>query len=375
MGITVDADTLLAIDFEGGGLGTVPDVSGGTSWDFASAGLFNSDTPMMDTRSFAKSAATGTPNWASKGYAYTTPLVQAAFSSTWTWDWWMKIGVPAPTVSGGIFLGLWDNLNGWKAPLISLESGGAFLAAAVHDSAGTQEHFVWAHGAKFGATAHFALRRDGASINLFVNGVSLGAQTIGAARVVAAETHVVWIAGFAAGQGWNSYFEMDNIRVSRIARSDAWIAGQVPAPTGAANLIAIAPGTGPHLSLTFNNPVGITGPTIGSAVDNLGVSGATQVSPTEIDLVCNIAILSTTLVSAIAYSGRIVLTFNKAVALSTPGQQPSSYTITTTTPGAVVPTVNAITVVSNQVTLYTTEQTTGASYSVVVSPGSIYAVG
>jgi hypothetical protein len=53
-------------------------------------------------------------------------------------------------------------------------------------------------------------------------------------------------------------------------------------------LTAVDPGVGPHLSLTFDNPVGITGPTIGGPSDGLGVTGVTQISTTQIDLACAI---------------------------------------------------------------------------------------
>jgi hypothetical protein len=85
------------------------------------------------------------------------------------------------------------------------------------------------------------------------------------------------------------------------------------------------------------------------------------------------ATASTLLLSSVAANNAIVLTFNKNVALSTIGQLPASYTITTSTPGAVVPTVTSITVNLAVVTIHTTEQTNGAAYTVTVSPGSIYA--
>ena len=50
------------------------------------------------------------------------------------------------------------------------------------------------------------------------------------------------------------------------------------------NLTAVAPGAGPRISLTFDNPVGITGPTLGPASSGLGVTGATQIDATHIDL-------------------------------------------------------------------------------------------
>jgi len=50
------------------------------------------------------------------------------------------------------------------------------------------------------------------------------------------------------------------------------------------NLTDVSPGGGPHISLTFDNPVGITGPTFGPAVEGILVTGASQISSTQIDL-------------------------------------------------------------------------------------------
>ena len=72
--------------------------------------------------------------------------------------------------------------------------------------------------------------------------------------------------------------------------SPATFPTDVPSPAYGppANLIAVDPGVGPHLSLTFDNSVGIIGPTIGPASDGLGVTGATAISTTQIDLACAI---------------------------------------------------------------------------------------
>jgi hypothetical protein len=59
-------------------------------------------------------------------------------------------------------------------------------------------------------------------------------------------------------------------------------------PVVAPNLTDVSPGAGPHISLTFDNPVGIVGPTIGAASDGLGVTGVTAISTTQIDLACAI---------------------------------------------------------------------------------------
>ena len=56
------------------------------------------------------------------------------------------------------------------------------------------------------------------------------------------------------------------------------IEGAVP------KLTDVSPGVGPHISLTFDNPVGITGPTLGPKVGPVTVNGATQVDSTHIDL-------------------------------------------------------------------------------------------
>jgi hypothetical protein len=49
-------------------------------------------------------------------------------------------------------------------------------------------------------------------------------------------------------------------------------------------LTDVSPGTGPRLSLTFDNPIGITGPTLGPASSGVAATGATQVDETHIDL-------------------------------------------------------------------------------------------
>ena len=54
------------------------------------------------------------------------------------------------------------------------------------------------------------------------------------------------------------------------------------------NLTAVTPGTGPRISLTFDNPVTATAPTIGGASSGLGVTGVTEISATQIDLACAI---------------------------------------------------------------------------------------
>jgi hypothetical protein len=79
------------------------------------------------------------------------------------------------------------------------------------------------------------------------------------------------------------------------------------------------------------------------------------------------------LTNAIASDKAIALTFNVNVGLSTIGKMVGSYVITTPTVGAVTPTVTSITAAGTIVTIHTTEQTTGATYHIDVSPGSIYA--
>jgi hypothetical protein len=54
-------------------------------------------------------------------------------------------------------------------------------------------------------------------------------------------------------------------------------------------LTAVDPGVGPHISLTFDNPVGITGPTIGPASSGIQVDSVTQIDTTHIDLNLTVA--------------------------------------------------------------------------------------
>ena len=53
---------------------------------------------------------------------------------------------------------------------------------------------------------------------------------------------------------------------------------------GAANLIDVSPGGGPRISLTFDNSVGVIGPTIGAASGGVAVTGVTAIDATHIDL-------------------------------------------------------------------------------------------
>lgn len=66
------------------------------------------------------------------------------------------------------------------------------------------------------------------------------------------------------------------------------VGGTSPSSGGAlgppANLITVTPRTGPTLRLGFDNPVGITGPTIGAATAGVGCTGATQIAAATIDL-------------------------------------------------------------------------------------------
>lgn len=83
---------------------------------------------------------------------------------------------------------------------------------------------------------------------------------------------------FAIGGPVNAY--------SWTACAVGWVEDTTPA--AAANLTDVNPGTGPHISLIFDSPVGITGPTIGAASSGLGVTGVTAISSTQIDLACAI---------------------------------------------------------------------------------------
>jgi hypothetical protein len=56
----------------------------------------------------------------------------------------------------------------------------------------------------------------------------------------------------------------------------------------APSILAVYPTTGPGIRLTFDNPVGIIGPTIGGPVDGLGVTGVLQIDTTHIQLECAI---------------------------------------------------------------------------------------
>jgi DNA-binding beta-propeller fold protein YncE len=145
------------------------------------------------------------------------------------------------------------------------------------------------------------------------------------------------------------------------------------------NLTEVAPNATGLLAV-FSYPVTVTAPPILDAPYNgLIATGATNPLTDRVQFALTVpvagATATTLLLSAVAYNLRIDLTFNKNVALTTIGYMPSSYVITTTTPGAVIPTVTSISLLNAVVTIHTTEQTTGAIYTVTISPGSIIATG
>jgi hypothetical protein len=50
------------------------------------------------------------------------------------------------------------------------------------------------------------------------------------------------------------------------------------------SLTDVSPGAGPHISLTFDNPVGVVGPTLGPAAAGISVTSVAQLDSTHIDL-------------------------------------------------------------------------------------------
>jgi hypothetical protein len=127
----------------------------------------------------------------------------------------------------------------------------------------------------------------------------------------------------------------------------------------------------------FDAPVLPGTPTYGTPYNGLIATSISLPSAQQIQYHLTVpvagATASTLLLSSVAANNAIVLTFNKNVALSSIGQMPASYSISTSTPGAVVPTITSVTVSNAIVTIHTSEQTNGANYTVTVSPGSIYA--
>jgi hypothetical protein len=143
-----------------------------------------------------------------------------------------------------------------------------------------------------------------------------------------------------------------------------------------ATLLDITPNAA-GLLLTFDGPTAPGTPTFGVPYNGLIVTSATGPTANSIQIGLTVpvpgATATTILLSSVASDLRIDLTFNKNVALTTVGYMPSSYVITTTTPGAVIPVVTSISLLNHVVTIHTTEQTSGAAYTVTISPGSIIA--
>jgi hypothetical protein len=87
---------------------------------------------------------------------------------------------------------------------------------------------------------------------------------------------------------WNEATPIHNTFIDLPTLSSITFPTGVPSPAYGPppSLINVSPGTGPRLSLTFDGPVGIIGPTIAGPMDGLGVTGATQILPAQIDLAC-----------------------------------------------------------------------------------------
>ena len=80
------------------------------------------------------------------------------------------------------------------------------------------------------------------------------------------------------------------------------------------NLTDISPGLTPqHISLTFDNPVTATAPTLGPAAGELGVSGTTQISPTQVDVACVITPVPPRITTAKANTSGVDLVFDRPV--------------------------------------------------------------
>lgn len=133
------------------------------------------------------------------------------------------------------------------------------------------------------------------------------------------------------------------------------------------------------LLAVFDAPVDVGSLILGPPYNGLIATGATRPLTDRIQYALTVpvagATASTLLLSCVAANLSIVLTFNKNVALTASGSSLSAYTISTSTPGAVIPQITSISVNNAVVTLHTTEQTNGANYTVTIAPGSIIATG
>jgi hypothetical protein len=108
--------------------------------------------------------------------------------------------------------------------------------------------------------------------------------------------------------GSTIYFSMGGVA------NIGWLESDTAAPV-IPNLTDVSPGTGPHISLTFDNMVTATAPTLGPASGELGVSGASQISPTQVDIACVVTPVPPKITTARANTSGIDLIFDKAVDL------------------------------------------------------------
>jgi hypothetical protein len=126
------------------------------------------------------------------------------------------------------------------------------------------------------------------------------------------------------------------------------------------------------LVATFNGAVNAGAPGI-LATDPGAPVPTSIINPLSTSIKVNWTLASSgiTLVSATGVNRAINLLFAANVFVTSAGLNPDNYSISTATPGAVVPTILSISYLNATVTVHTTDQTIGASYTLHMPPGAI----
>ena len=290
----IDANTVLAFDFETGTISSVTELAGTTgvvwSWANSTAELSNG-LPMRGSRALYQNKMTGA--YTQNGiFAHTIPLVAALRSNNWTVDFclwfphYSSVTNAMMAANGGVgqimkFLARFSGFNYFS---VQLQNYGRDLYVPISGGATA----AWVGALEPFTRQHIVIRRNDANtLQLFVNGVDKGTSPCTQYATVNAENHEFWI-GCHNVMAWYGLLVIDDFRVSNITRDDAWVAAQtsceVPAPVP--NLIQVNPRAGKGLGLVFDAEVGMTGPTLGAPVDGIGLppGGVTQSDTTHIDV-------------------------------------------------------------------------------------------
>lgn len=126
------------------------------------------------------------------------------------------------------------------------------------------------------------------------------------------------------------------------------------------------------LTIAFSATVGAGAPVIVPPPAGApAISGSNQINPSTVRLPWTLP-TGLNLLGATCTLDQVSLNFDQPVAVMLFAQNPLLWSITTGTPGAVIPTINSISFAGDSVLVHTSEVTIGASYTIIAPVGGIF---